>query len=158
MKQIELKGKNGGGRVALVDDEDYERLNKYKWYYHYEGYAFAFVEKKFTFMHRLILDAPKGVQVDHVNGKGLENYKGNLRLCTMQQNQWNRRKRKGSSQYKGVIYFENKWRAMIKLEGKQRSIGSFKEERHAAIAYDLWATMTHGEFVNTNLPVVSHGP
>lgn len=102
---------------ALVDDEDYGALCKFQWSVddrnerHYPGrgtlYATRTVRKsgrkKTISMHRFIMDAPDGVQIDHVNGNGLDNRKSNLRFACTQTNAFNRRKPnvKCTSQYKG---------------------------------------------------------
>ena len=94
MKEIKLTQ----GKVAIIDDEDFERLNQFKWCVKFDWrnwYARRMIRvngKQTTlYMHRAIVNAPKCVQVDHRNGNGLDNCKENLRLCTHQQNQSNQR-------------------------------------------------------------------
>lgn len=82
MKQIPLTQ----GKFAIVDDEDFERVNAFKWQYHCDGYATSQKSK----MHRFILNAPKGMVVDHKNHDGLDNRKENIWICTNSQNQLNR--------------------------------------------------------------------
>lgn len=94
MKEIPLTQ----GKVALVDDEDFELLNQLNWYayknktgnyYAVRNYSAEKGKRKIILMHREIMDAPKGIQVDHRNGDGLYNQKENLRLATHQQNSFN---------------------------------------------------------------------
>ena len=94
MKKI-LLTKN---QFALIDDEDFEKINKIKWYAHFERskiYVIGNIKNdKPIKLHRLIMDCPKNMQVDHIDGNGLNNLRNNLRICTNQQNAWNRKKRK----------------------------------------------------------------
>ena len=104
-------------------------------------------------MHREIINAPAGMQIDHINGNGLDNRKANLRLCNNAQNQQNRRKRsRATSLFKGVGWHDNRWRARITVNGKQIEIGRFKSEFLAAEAYDQKAIELFSEFANLNFP------
>lgn len=90
MKEIPLTD----GLAALVDDEDYERLARYKWsvaWGSWYPYAQARVDGKRVLMHRLLTNAPAGYEVDHVNGHSLDNRRGNLRVVTRQENLAKRR-------------------------------------------------------------------
>ena len=146
MKEIELV--NGKG-YALVDDDDYEELSQYKWYAlssdRYTTYAWRKSRRddgRITVrMHRQIMDAPAGKQVDHINHDGLDNRRENLRLCSPSQNMRNSRKRKGtSSRYKGVYWQKDRsaWRAQAYLNGKLIYLGTFRDEDDAARAYNDW--------------------
>lgn len=161
------------GKVAIVDDDDYDRLAEYKWYAHKNRtcnlyYAMRQVgtapNQKCIRMHRVVANAPDGVMVDHKDGDSLNNRKANLRLCTHGQNIANRR-RKGknkSSQYTGVTWRPDnrKWRAGIKggplIPGTNRrkniTLGHFDSEVEAAHAYDDMAVIVHGEFACLNFP------
>lgn len=104
-------------------------------------------------MHRLIMNPPDGVFVDHINGDGLDNRRENLRLVTRQQNMANSRKRHvGQSKYKGVSQARNspRWRACIVVNKKQIHIGTFDDELDAARAYDRKAVELYGEHAFTN--------
>jgi hypothetical protein len=144
--------------VAIVDAEDYDRLKKYKWCAVEEGnwYAKTFRRDGMPlWMHRLVIDAPKGLYVDHIDHNGLNNCKSNLRLCTNAQNQQNRRpNRGGSSRYKGVHKLKSykKFRARIVHNKKAIHLGYFKDEIEAAKAYDKKARELFGEFAYLNFP------
>ncbi len=146
------------GKFAIVDDDD-EWIGKWKWYYstHRGGRAercFRTAGKRNTlFMHRVILDAPDGLQVDHINHDGLDNRRSNLRLCTNAQNNMNRTKLEGcSSKYKGVSWHRQKmkWQARITLNGKLKHLGWFSSEEEAARAYDKAAKEHFGDFAKIN--------
>lgn len=151
------------GLFALVDDSDYEELSEHLWYAHYQPrcaddetyYAMRESAKDTTiYMHRVILDAPSLVRVDHKNKNGLDNQRDNLRLCTNSQNQANKSKQNGvySSSYKGVSWVGRvaKWRAYIVINNKQYHLGYFSLESSAAFAYNDAALNSFGEFALLN--------
>lgn len=159
MREIKLSqfGKNKGKYVALVDDEDFDSVNQYKWsatklgnnFYAMRG---QWVDGKYTtkYMHSMILD---GKEIDHIDHNGLNNQKSNLRLCTRSENSMNKTKRRGvSSIYKGVSFFKKggKWMAQITSAGKSIYLGYFVCEIDAARAYNTKATELFGEFANLN--------
>ena len=146
------------GYVALVDDIDYERVNKYKWYVHKSGsknvlYARARICGKQILMHRMILNLNKGQFTDHVSGDGLNNQKSNLRLCSITQNAQNKKShKKSSSQFKGVSWRKKEkcWKSNIMVNGKAISLGYHRDEKEAAKAYNVAAIRYHGEFASLN--------
>lgn len=134
------------GKIAIVDDEDYERLLQWKWHYHKEGYA---LNSAIGLMHRMIINVPEGMLPDHINGNGLDNRKENLRVVTPAQNTWNTKKASGTrSQHKGVSWHKRKglWQAQIMKEGYAFHLGYFKDEIDAAQAYIETKKMLHGEY------------
>ena len=107
-------------------------------------------------MHRQIMRAGKGIEIDHIDGNGLNNCKSNLRLCTRQDNAKNRNKPRGcSSRFKGVSYRKDsdQWSVSIGLKNRRISLGRFDSEIEAAKAYeqDLAAKKHHGKFAKLNL-------
>ena len=151
MKEIELTK----GKVASVDDEDFDSLSIHKWYYHSEGYA-ARREKgtnKMIFMHRQILGTPKGFDTDHINCDGLDNRKCNLRLASRAQNLFNVKIGRGNkSGYKGVSWHKaaKKWEACIKANGKKLYLGCFATTELAAAAYNKAAVKHFGQYARLN--------
>jgi len=153
-KTIPLSGKNGVGKFAIVDDDDYERMCGCKWYIGHKGHVLRTVYsggKRTVYMHREVAQCPKQFQVDHANGNPLDNRKENLRVCTHEENMRNRKPESGtSSVYKGVVAHRKKWKAQICANGKQIFLGTFNSEIDAAKAYDKAATLYHGRFARLN--------
>jgi hypothetical protein len=152
MKEMKLTQ----GKVALVDDEDFEWLLRFKWCLkgdYRTSYAHTWIDGTMITMHRLILQASRGEEVDHINGNGLDNQRGNLRLCVRTLNAKNRRKfTECSSRFKGVNWhkWRNRWATRIQKDHLQISLGYFLNEEDAARAYDNAATELFGEFALTN--------
>jgi hypothetical protein len=154
------------GLFAIVSPEDYEWLAGYSWYAsrcRQTWYAQRTARTKFgprrqyqVRMHREVLGVFDDRFVDHQNHNGLDNRRSNLRIATLAQNGWNRRKTtaKCTSRYKGVCWSkrEGMWHAQIKHNGKQNTIGYFDDEQKAARAYDTKAKELFGEFATLNLP------
>ena len=165
MKEIPLTR----GLVAIVDDEDFEWLNQWKWCARrrldertqYAGRQTPDptrrAKQRMVFMHRLIVECPDGMVVDHINGNGLDNRRSNLRICTHAENLRNRGGNRGStSKYKGVSRCagsrSNPWQALIESNRKKYLLGYFPTEEAAARAYDAKALELHGAFARTNFP------
>jgi hypothetical protein len=164
MKEIKLGGKKGAGMVALVDDEEFERVNKYKWRLDINGknkYALSNIyinNKKTTIrLHRFIFNLNKNIKcIDHINHNGLDCRKINLRVCSYSQNQGNRMPTIGcTSKFKGVYWDKsrNKWLCEITPNKKKKHIGRFENEIDAAKAYDEKAREVYGEFAYTNFNI-----
>lgn len=157
MREIKLTR----GKVALVDDEDYEYLNGFKWHVtSSRNYAYAGCyiksggrERTLILMHRFILCPPTSMIIDHINHNTLDNRKENLRICSKSQNGMNRMKQKnGRSPYKGVSWHSmgGKWTAQIAIDKKVVYIGLYNSEKEAALAYNNKATELYGEFAQLN--------
>ena len=153
------------GRIHKVDDEDYERVIGFPWYEDSKGYARykKTINGKRTvfFLHRVVTNAPPGQWVDHRNCDRRDSQKQNLRFASPGENAQNARKfAKGTSPYKGVSYDRKAptslcvWKSRIRkrLPNRKDLLWSarFENERHAALAYDLWAHDLHGEFARPN--------
>jgi hypothetical protein len=151
------------GIYTIVDPEDYYRLKKFNWYlliWNKKFYArcnikIGSTETKTVSMHRMILNAPKGILVDHINGDSLDNRRANLRFATHQQNACNSRKKAGcTSKYRGVSWnkHKKKWRATLQYKGKSVFHKMFDSEIEAARTYDAAAKIHHGIFARLNFP------
>jgi hypothetical protein len=160
------------GKIAIVDDEDYERVSAFKWYAYKHRrtdlwYAARTVKKggkKISVpMHRFVIGASPEFEVDHRDGDGLNNRRGNLREATRRQNAQNARhtaRGTKTSPYHGVsIDKSGKYLVVIVAgelkngSGKQMYIGRYRDEIEAARAYDRAAIKHFGEFAKTNFPV-----
>ena len=160
------------GYVALIDNEDFERVSAYRWTAMVQGYKFVLRVYPITWtevngkrvafpLHRFILNFPDGLCVDHIDGDTLDCRRQNLRLATREQNTQNCRKSeiKRTSYFKGVYWRSGsnrsrRWVAAAKQSHKKNHhIGVFKEETDAALAYNLVAEREFGEFAWYNLPL-----
>lgn len=168
-------------KVCFVSEDKWPNLELYKWHYNNHcrrgennGYAVATIvtaqgyyntltPTRRTYnktgllpMHRLILDTPADMQVDHIDGNKLNNVTTNLRIATNHQNQFNKPKQAKSnmtSPYKGVTYRKNGhcWQGRIRVNGKNINLGYFDTELEAALAYNKAASLYHGEFACLNI-------
>ncbi len=152
---IYLSGKNK--LPVLIDDEDLEKVSKFRWYLHRNGYAVRNRSNLETStkiplkMHRLILNTPTNLTTDHINHNKLDNRKKNLRICTRIQNNFNRkRKSNNTSGLKGVHFSKvtGKWMARVGANGIRHYLGVFETKEEAFEAYKVAAQKYHGEFVN----------
>lgn len=154
MKEIKLTQ----DKVALVDDEDFEYINSFKWYAVQNGrtwYARRHApringKQKLIHMHRIIMNAPEYLQVDHINSDGLYNRKKNLRLCTHQKNHFNIRNihKNNKLRIKGITLNKTrkKFRAQIMINKKAIHLGYFNVMGDADSAYRIAEEKYFGEF------------
>lgn len=139
------------GGVVLIDLDDHARVANWKWHLHHGRRGKTYVARrdplrKIIYLHRFIMSAPAGLQVDHINGNPLDNRRSNLRLCHRHENIANTR---GYGKYpKGVAKIGNTYRARI----AKRYIGSFPTPEDAGRAYDKAAIALFGSFANLNFP------
>lgn len=134
VKQIKLIALDGSSQgVTLVDDNTYSQYNLLRWRKNSRGYATSYTkELGVVLLHRLILNAPKGIYVDHINHDQLDNRRINIRLCTPSENQHNRHPNKNNKTgYTGVSKFRDKYRAF----SGAKYLGVFDTPRQAHSAY-----------------------
>lgn len=155
MKQISLTQ----GKVTLVDDEDFDFLNRFKWNYQSKGYAHRLVNEIgkthktrkviHVYMHRFLMNPRKGMVVDHMDGNTLNNQKSNLRICHHKNNIRNRTKlnKNNTSGFRGVsLKYEGKWAASIKLNYKVTHLGYFPSKELAYERYAREAKKHYGKY------------
>jgi hypothetical protein len=145
-------------KVALVDDEDFDELNKYKWcLWQRWKYAWRWIWNKDTGkqvwirMHSFIMKTPEWMLTDHIDWDWLNNQKSNLRVCTAAQNQMNRGKSSlNTSWYKWVVWHKNikKWAAKIRVRWAIKYLGYFTNKIDAYSAYCEAAKKYHWEFAH----------
>jgi hypothetical protein len=156
--------------ITIVDDEDFDYINQWKWYVEKAGTNYYACRhepmingnknRKVIRMHSQLMNTPLGMCTDHINGDGLDNQRNNLRICTRGQNTRNRHIVIGEISYKGVFYRTYKGKrktskyicADIKINGKTIHLGTFENIHEAAIAYDDAAIKYCGEFAHLNFP------
>lgn len=172
MRTIPLYGAKAAGRVALIDDGDYDLVMQYRWNVmeRVRGpgrrpagpYARVnvWVSKEKCIgilMHKLITGY---AMTDHIDHDGLNNQRSNLREATHSQNMRNRRPDLDpASQYKGVAPAKSgNWHAMIGMDGRLQRLGTFEAEVDAALAYDAAASFLFGEYACLNFPEVEQQP
>lgn len=169
VREVPLAGIKGAGRVALVDETDFELVSAYRWYV-WENvlacgtlsgpYAIAQVptpgrKSRSTSlrMHKLITGWPL---TDHINHDGLDNRRCNLRPASPSQNQMNQQRQRpvGTSTYRGVRWHRRcrAWQAAITKHYKERHLGLYQDEVQAALAYDRAAAEMFGEYAVLNFP------
>ncbi len=154
MKKIQLHGKYSH-LDCLIDDEDYDLVNQYKWYGHknQRGKTIYAVTFKGLKMHRLVLGLEFGDkrEGDHEDHNGLNNQKSNLRIVTGQQNSFNRQPN-SNSKYKGVCYHkrDKRWQSQIKVDGVIHFLGNFDTKIQAAERYNEEAIKRFGQYAHLN--------
>ncbi len=164
MKKLPLRD----GGYAWVDDEDFKRLSKYTWH---EDWRSGYIVRHTTlqnprrsvtlYLHREVMNAPKGVQVDHRFGDIRDCRKQHLRFSNQSQNRANSRKMSGCrSAYKGVRrHKKGNWYCRMWIPRLKREvwIDSSPSEHLMALMHDFWAKEIWGDFAKTNFKVVKWG-
>ena len=155
MKKIPIHNRTTKNLFALVDDEDFERVNQFRWWLVGRGYAatHAYVGNKrvVQYLHRLILNPGPGLEIDHRNRNRLDCRKQNIRACTHKQNlQYRRKFKNNSSGYKGVYRRDGVWVACASVNGRSVFLGGFSTPEEAARKYNEEALRSYGEFADLN--------
>lgn len=159
MKTIELTK----GQVAIVDDEDFDAINRFAWHSSYRPDSKSYYAARSLprgenprrmYMHRQILNAKPGEEVDHINRNPLDNRRDNLRIVASAPNKWNRAilSKHNTSGYAGVTWDRNrqKWAAYISHENKKVGLGRFQNKHDAARAYNRACIRYRGPFAVLN--------
>lgn len=130
-----------------IDPIDQCLLDQYRWLVSTNGYVVANRNKKKLYLHRVIMEAPEGMEVDHINLDKLDNRRNNLRIVTGSQNKMNRLVQKNNRNgLKGITFEAGKWRVRIQANGNRYNIGSYSTQKEATKQYHLAADILHGEF------------
>ena len=153
------------GMVAIVDDEDYDKVAAFRWHAARTcaakdiWYARRTIrdggKKRIVAMHQIILPLDPPLTSDHINGNGLDNRRCNLRPATLHQQAMNlRMKRTNKSGFIGVHWSKSQhaWIAMIRINRVAKYLGHFQDPKQAAETYDRVARETRGEFAKLNFP------
>lgn len=149
------------GKLCFIDRADMGIVKNYHWFAHRNGKTFYCMthdwdkngKRVFIAIHRLLINVPKGMQIDHVDRNGLNNTRKNLRECSPIENSHNKGVTSANkSGYKGVSFYtkHNKWRASLKCNGKEYYGGIYSCRIAAAYRYDQIARQVFGEFAYTN--------
>lgn len=143
------------GKLALIDDADYDLVKRLRWCACWEprGKVFYVRSSEGIYLHRLIMQPDPAMTVDHINHNPLDNRRSNLRIATRSQNQMNRGKQSNNTTgYKGVSLFKRtgKYRAYIMVQGKETHLGYFTTAEEASAAYQAKLGEFHGEFARFN--------
>ena len=153
MKKLNISTKTHPNSFALIDDKDYKYLKKWKWYPTKLGYVARGIYDKNTqktnviTLHRFLMNFPKNLEVDHINGNGLDNRHKNLRICNRIENSRNNHKK-----LKGVTYHKDrkKFSASIVINYKRFHLGYFNDKIKALKKYNEAARKYFGKFAKLN--------
>ena len=168
--EMVIKSKKYGEKVVILDDDQFDKIKDIKWSivkckdnrdYHDLFYARGRVPNKLVGkygqsrirMHRFLMDAPDGIQVDHINHNGLDNRLCNLRFATHQQQAANSRTQyRSTTGFKGVVFKRKKnlFVCRIRVNGKLIYGGSFKNVFEAALKYNKLALHYFGQYAQIN--------
>ena len=143
------------GKFAIVDDDDFEWLSKWKWFVNGRYASRSINKHQQITMHREIMHTPDDMETDHINRNGLDNRKENLRICTRSENQQNKMK-SNSTGFKGVQVDKRRGYAYYYAHIGRKHIGAFPTAIEAAKAYDAAARELYGSFACVNFPNETH--
>ena len=137
------------GRSFLISDEDFDFVRRYRWFMTRLGYVLRSEHEKSLSLHRELLKAQPGIEVDHINGDPTDNRRENLRLATRQENARNHRKQP-KRKYIGVYKHGDKWQAGVIVSRRFIYLGTFSTPEEAAKARDEAAKKLYKEFAKLN--------
>ena len=178
-KEIIIESKAHGTHTVLIDEEDWDKVKQYKWYlnkartgkiyvranidnpaggvriHEVNGKVYKYPKQTTIPLHRVIMNTPKGMYTDHIDGNTLDNRKENLRVCTNAQNCWNREKNKNNTYgYKGIKFDARRrlapWQVYVGHHGNRIYVGNYATPEEAARAYDKKAKELHGDYARLN--------
>lgn len=147
MKELRLTNTK---KVALVDSDDFEKININNWYL-LKGKATFYAFRDGVYLHRLIMGFPDK-PIHHINGNGLDNRKANLKILAQSTHRTTSKGRGKSSKYKGICKRGDKWVVSIGTRESQKHLGYYNSEIEAAKVYDFHAKKLYGEFAYLNFP------
>lgn len=154
MKLIPV-GKRG---FTKVNSEDYHWVNEFRWQIqsrrnHIGRIVTKNKKRKMVWLHRAIMNCPKGMEIDHINGDALDNQRENLRICTRKQNGMHKVNTQRRYGYKGVYKTRGAgFVALICVDKHTRYLGYYRSAEEAARAYDVVAEESFGGFASLNFP------
>jgi hypothetical protein len=162
MASVEFIGKGGSmktitltqNQVAIIDDEDFERVGSILWRAQKGSKTWYAINSNIGYLHRYIMNAPEGMEIDHKDKNGLNCTRDNMRLATVQQNRQYAEmpQTENGSGFRGVIQSRGLWLASITQHKRRKFLGRFETKEEAALAYDRAARELHGEFAVLNFP------
>lgn len=145
-----LYGKNGVGKFARIDEDDYIELSKRKWRLTTFGYVVSTIPKttRVVWLHRIVAKTPSGMDTDHINMNRLDNRKANLRHCTRSQNMRNSVSKRNKSGQRGVSWHKgaNKWIVQLRVNYTRHYLGVYESFDEAVEVYRKAAKELHGEY------------
>jgi hypothetical protein len=140
------------GKVAIIDDEDYELVSLSKWHFHKRGYAVTQRQGRQYRLHQLIIQSRDGLMVDHINRDKLDNRRCNLRLVDKSVNNRNRDPEpRSSSGIKGVHWHPSsrKWQVSLMANGRREHFGTYENKHEAArVSKEVYAKLFPGVYIS----------
>jgi hypothetical protein len=155
--RIEVRRGSESSLWAVVDIEDLDLVGRHKWWANERG-DIVYAHAGSLYMHRLVLQVPDDMVVDHIDHDGLNNRRANLRSATLTQNSQHRRAltmragRPVASRFKGVTRSGRMWQVSIQISGHRLYLGQYSRETDAAQMYDRYARAAFGEYAVLNFP------
>lgn len=157
IREIPLKG----GKVAIVDADEWWKLASFRKWYFINGVVWAHIKygKGGVALHRHLMNPEPWQVVDHIDGNRLNNCQSNLRCVSIQQNRQNSHlDRDNRSGFKGIYTDKGRWSAKITVQGRRIYLGRYKTQEEAARAYDRGARKHFGAFARLNFPIGGEQP